>query len=125
MWRARGVEPGHIEVSLDHLCWIILSASTTLRLHSHVHAVEAFASYFQRSPHQLGPDHIRECQVHLLRDVQQGRGDRDRDKLLSSKLLGVLREYRYWMKSKTYLYRAWRTTGEPMFRSREGSLNRG
>src|SRR5664279_5087043 len=37
---------------------------------SYVHAVEAFASYFHRAPDQLGPDHIREYQVHLFRDCK-------------------------------------------------------
>ncbi len=35
---------------------------------SYVHAVEEFARHFRRSPEQLGPDHIRDYQVHLFRD---------------------------------------------------------
>ena len=35
---------------------------------SYLHAVEEFAWHFGRSPEQLGPDHVREYQVHLLRD---------------------------------------------------------
>jgi hypothetical protein len=41
-------------------------SSSTVR--SYVHAVEEFARYLRRSPDQLGPDHIREYQVHLFRD---------------------------------------------------------
>ena len=37
-----------------------------VRPYMHV-VVEAFASYFHRSPDQLGPDHIRKYQVHLFR----------------------------------------------------------
>ena len=35
---------------------------------SYLHAVEEFAQHFRRSPEQLGPDHVREYQVHLFRD---------------------------------------------------------
>jgi len=37
---------------------------------SYMHAVESFASYFHRSPDQLGPDHIRAYQGHLFRDCK-------------------------------------------------------
>ena len=35
---------------------------------SYLHAVEEFARHFGRSPEQLGPDQVREYQVHLFRD---------------------------------------------------------
>ena len=41
-------------------------SSNTVRFY--LHAVEEFAKHFRRSPEQLGPDHIREYQVHLFRD---------------------------------------------------------
>ena len=172
-------------------------AQNTIR--TYIHAVQDFAKYFHRSPDRLGPEHIREYQVHLFRDcklspgtiqsrtsalrflfvktlkrpylpddipvpkrqrrmptvlsteeveqligsaknlmhrtrlmmlyatglrrdelshlqvsdidsermvihVRQGKGGRDRDVLLSSKLLETLREYWRWMKPKTYLF---------------------
>ncbi len=36
--------------------------------------------------------------------VRQGKGSRDRDVLLTPKLLATLREYWRWMKPKTYLF---------------------
>jgi integrase/recombinase XerD len=35
---------------------------------SYLHAVEEFARHFRRSPEELGPEHVREYQVHLFRD---------------------------------------------------------
>ena len=35
---------------------------------SYLHAVKEFATYFRRSPEQLGPDHVREYQLHLFRE---------------------------------------------------------
>src|SRR5438445_1897631 len=172
-------------------------AQNTVR--AYIHAIEDFAKSFHRSPDRLGPEHIREYQVHLFRDcklspgtiegrtaalrflfvktlrrpylpdhipfpkrqrriptvlsqeevarliasaqnlmhrtmlmmlyatglrraelchlkvcdidsermvihVRQGKGSRDRDVLLTPKLLDTLREYWRWMKPKTYLF---------------------
>src|SRR5947209_11802387 len=40
----------------------------------------------------------------MVIDVHQGKGSRDRDVLLTPKLLDTLREYWRWMKPKTYLF---------------------
>jgi len=195
---------GHKEVPVTHLRKMLLDelqrrnySQSTVR--AYVRAVEGFASYFHRSPDKLGPDHIRDYQVHLFRDrklasgtveqigaalrflfvktlrrpylpdhipfpkrqrplpvvlsqaeverligasknlmhramlmtlyatglrraelchlkvadidsermiihVRQGKGGRDRDVLLSPKLLTTLREYWRWLKPKTYLF---------------------
>lgn len=166
---------------------------------AYISALREFAQYFKRPPDQLGPDHIRQFQLHLLRDrklatntvkqrmaaiqfffartlkrpylrddfpypkspqklpavlsqeevtrlidsasnlshramlmilystgvrrselvrlqvgdidskrmvihVRQGKGSKDRDVPLSSKLLETLREYWRWAKPKTYLF---------------------
>jgi len=184
------------QLMLDELQRRNYSPST---VRCYIHAVEDFAKYFHRSPERLGPDHIREYQVHLFRDrklspgtiqsrsaalrflfvktlrrtylldeipfpkrprklptvlspeevarliesarnlmhrtmlmtlyatglrraelchlkvsdidsermvihVRQGKGSRDRDVLLTPKLLETLREYWRWMKPKTYLF---------------------
>ena len=47
-------------------------APNTVR--SYIHAVEDFAKYFRRSPDRLGPEHIREYQVHLFRDCKLSPG---------------------------------------------------
>ena len=40
----------------------------------------------------------------MVLHIRQGKGRRDRDIPLSSKLLDVLRDYWRWMKPKTYLF---------------------
>ena len=47
-------------------------AQNTVR--AYIHAVEDFARYFHRSPDRLGPEHIREYQVHLFRDCKLSPG---------------------------------------------------
>ncbi len=39
-----------------------------------VHAVEDLARYFHRSPDRLGPEDIREYQVHLFRNCKLSPG---------------------------------------------------
>src|SRR5258706_6930486 len=41
-------------------------AQTTVE--AYIHALREFAQYFHRPPDQLGPEHIRQFQLHLLRD---------------------------------------------------------
>ena len=47
-------------------------AQNTVR--AYIHAIEDFAKYFHRSPGRLGPEHIREYQVHLFRDCKLSAG---------------------------------------------------
>jgi hypothetical protein len=38
---------------------------------AHIHAMKDFSVYFKRQPDELGPEHVREYQAYLLRDVAQ------------------------------------------------------
>src|ERR1700730_7383619 len=48
------------------------NAQNTVR--AYIFAIEDFAKYFHRSPDHLGPEHIREYQVHLFRDCKLSAG---------------------------------------------------
>jgi hypothetical protein len=51
--------------------------------------------------------HLKVCDIdseRMVIHVRQGKGGRDRDVLLTPKLLDTLREYWRWMKPKTYLF---------------------
>ena len=51
--------------------------------------------------------HLKVCDIDSERmaiHVRQGKGGRDRDVLLTPKLLDTLREYWRWMQPKTYLF---------------------
>jgi len=41
---------------------------------SYIHAIQDFAKYFGRSPERLGPEHIRQYQVHLFQDCKLSPG---------------------------------------------------
>ena len=60
------------QLMLDELQRRNYSQSTT---RCYLHAVEDFAKYFHRSPYHLGPDHIRQYQVRLFRDLRDELDD--------------------------------------------------
>jgi site-specific recombinase XerD len=47
-------------------------AQSTVR--SYIHSIEDFVRYFGKSPDQLGPEQIRDYQVHLFRDRKLSAG---------------------------------------------------
>ena len=47
-------------------------AKSTVR--SYIHAIQDFARYFGRSPERLGPEQIRQYQVHLFQDCKLSPG---------------------------------------------------
>ena len=59
------------QLMLDELQRRNYSPST---VRCYIHAVEDFSKYFHRSPERLGPNHIREYQVHLFRDRKLSPG---------------------------------------------------
>jgi hypothetical protein len=58
-----------------------------LTIRSYVRAVEQFSRHFHCSPHRLGPAHIRQYQAMLFTHRK------DRDVMLSPRLLDTLRVY--------------------------------
>ncbi len=52
---------------LDELQLRNLSACTT---RAYLGAVERFTKYFQKSPEKMGPEHVREYLLHLIRDKE-------------------------------------------------------
>jgi site-specific recombinase XerD len=70
---------GHKEITVTHLRKLMLDelqrrnyAQSTVR--SYIYTVEDFAKFFHRVPDRLGPEHIREYQVHLFRDCKLSPG---------------------------------------------------
>ena len=59
------------QLMLDELQRRNYSQST---IRSYIQAIEDFSKYFRRSPDRLGPEHIREYQVHLFRDRKLSPG---------------------------------------------------
>src|ERR1700761_9780032 len=41
---------------------------------TYIHAIEDYARYFGKSPDLLGPEHIRDYQIHLFRDRKLSAG---------------------------------------------------
>ena len=71
--RMSGYCLGHKEVPVTHLRKKMLEelqrrnyAQSTVE--AYISALQDFARYFKRPPDQLGPEHIREFQLHLIRD---------------------------------------------------------
>ena len=114
-------------------------ADTTVR--TYLHGVAHFSRYFRRPPDQLGPEDIRKYQAMLFTKlkfspntahlkvsdidsqrmvvhIREGKGGKDRDVMLSPKLLEALRTY--WRglrrKPKVWLFpgNRWHTSSQPV-----------
>jgi len=69
---------GHKGVPVTHLRKVMLEelqrrnfSEATIR--AYIGAVERFARFFGKPPDQLGPDHIRRYQAHLLHERRMCR----------------------------------------------------
>jgi integrase/recombinase XerD len=90
---------------------LVLSKEDVTRL------IEASGSLMHRATAKAEAANLKVENIDSKRmviHVRLGKGRRDRDIPLSSKLLDVLREYWRWMKPKTYLFRALGTDCGPM-----------
>src|SRR6266516_2387227 len=104
MWVTGGVPVTQLrKMMLEELQRLNYSEET---IRSYIHAVEDFSRRFNCSPDRLGPRHVREYQAELTHlkfsdvdskrmviHIRGGKGRKDRDVMLSPKLLEELREH--------------------------------